>query len=629
MAALLVAATAVWIAHSSGVVGISALGAVLGVALAAAAFFAVCGFGATRLLLPDGLRRYELAWVIPVGACTSALGMTVLGFAFVPFKLSIALIAAAGLALGAFAIRRNGAPSRPPHWRELGWPAYVAMIIACIALVPLFRAGYPTVIGDGSDAHLAVGAAQFLQHNYPTAVNVNEPVDQFPLVWKSKFPIYYDLGVVATLTGRPTYQAISTLAAFMLALAAVGWFLFARELLGVRMLGAVGAMGIVGLDRMVLHTGMHPYFNQTWGYFTLPFSLVLSWWTVRHRSGGAFALLVLFLAVAAFAYPLELPIPIAALVVFAALDSSLRASAGTIWRRVWHGRRALLWAIPVALALAIPVYGVGEKLISGALVVLEPGRSLATWGGDLLAFIPTNEFLSLGAPTLWQLAAAVMVGLAYYGLRDRPRELRIGIFAVLAVSALAALDFRLRTYGWYFEFKVLAFVAPLLVVCAAAGISRLRRPGVAWVLLGAFALTAASGALAETRTTFDQTPRGVLQLQAWSRALPRDDSIRLDITPGAQLWAQYMFAGHPTCSELPLLGTSYPHVAYSTKADYALIEAGPAKSPEPRLNPPFGSVGPPVFENIDYALYRLSPNLPGRDTCTRRTVQTVLSVPLT
>jgi len=626
---LLVATAAVWIAHKSGVVGISAAGAVLELMLAAATFFGVCGFGATRLLLPAGLRRYELAWVIPVGACTSALGMTVLGFAFVPFKISIALMVVAGVALGVFAIRRTGAPTRPPRWTELGWPAYVAMILACVALVPLFRAGYPTVIGDGSDAHLAVGAAQFLQHNYPTAVNVNEPVDRFPLVWKSKYPIYYNLGAVATLTGRPTYQAISTLAAVMLALAALGWFLFARELLGVRMLGAVGAMGIVGLDRMVLHTGMHPYFNQTWGYFTLPFSLVLAWWAVRHRSGGALALLVLFLAVAAFAYPLELPIPVAALAVFAALDPNLRAGAGAIWRRVLRSRRALLLAIPIALALAIPVYGVGEKLISGTLVVLEPGRSLATWGGDLLAFIPTYQFFSLGSSTLWPLAAVAMVGLAYYGLRDRPRELRIGVFAVIALAALAALDFRLRTDGWYFEFKVLAFVAPLLVVCAAAGISRLRPPGVAWVLLAAFAFTAASGALDETSTTYDQTPKALLQLRVWSRALPRDDSIRLDITPGAQLWAQYMLAGHPTCSELPLLGTNYPHVAFSVKADYALIEVAPTDSPEPRLNPPYGSVGGPVFENDSYALYRLSPSLPGRDTCTRRTVETVTSVPLT
>jgi hypothetical protein len=387
-------------------------------------------------------------------------------------------------------------------------------------------------------------------------------------------------------------------------------------------------MGIVGLDQMVLHTGMHPYFNQTWGYFTLPFSLTLAWWTVRHRSRGALALLVLFLAVAAFAYPLELPIPLAVLAVFAALDPNLRASAGTVWRRVWGRRRGLLWAIPVALALAIPVYGVGQKLVSGAVVVFDPHHSLLTWGGDLLAFIPEYQFLSLGGSFLWPLAAAAMAGFAYFGLRDRPRELRIGVFAVLVVGALAALDFRLRTYGWYFEFKILAFVAPLLVVCAAAGISRLRWRWLAWVLLGGFAFAASTGALAETRTTYDQTPKALLQLQSWSHSLPRAASIRLDITPGAQLWAQYMLAGHPICSELPLLGTSYPHVTFSTKADYALVEVGPPGSPAPRLNPPYGAVGHPVFENASYALYRLSPTLSGRDTCARETVQTVTSVAL-
>jgi hypothetical protein len=626
--ALVVAAVAVQIARESGVVGISALGSVAAIALAALAFFAVCGFGATRLLLPEGLRRYELAWAIPVGACTSALGLTLLGFAFVPMAISIAVLAVAGIALGVFAVRRSGPPARPPRWRELAWPAFVAIVLACIALVPLFRAGYATVAGDGSDAHLAVGAAQFLQHDYPTAVNVNEPVDQFPLVWKSKYPIYYDLGAVAMLAGRQTYATISTLAAIMLALAAVGWFLFARELLGARMLGALAAMGIVGLNQMVLHTGMHPYFNQTWGYFTLPFSLVLAWSAVRYRSAGALALLAMFLAVAAFAYPLELPIPVAALVVFAVLDADLRAGAGAIARRVWTRRRALILAVPVVLLLAIPAYGVGQKLISGAVVVLVPGHSLGTWGGDLLAFIPTYEFFSLGQAGLWPWAVVAMVGFALYALRDRPRAFAVGIVTVLAVSALAAVDFRLRTYGWYFEFKILAFVAPLLIVCAAVGISRLRWPVLAWVLLGLFALTASQGALNETSTTYDQTPKDLLQLQAWSHALPRSESVRFDITPGAQLWAQYMFAGHPTCSELPLLGTSYPHVTFSLKADYALVQVAAAGSPEPHINPPYGAVGGPVFENASYALYRLGPSVPGTDTCTRRTVQTVLSVAL-
>ena len=55
--------------------------------------------------------------------------------------------------------------------------------------------------------------------------------------------------------------------------------------------GAVVAMAATGLDRMVLRTALNPYYNQTWGYFTLPFTLVLGWWAVHHRSRTAAALL--------------------------------------------------------------------------------------------------------------------------------------------------------------------------------------------------------------------------------------------------------------------------------------------------------------------------------------------------
>jgi hypothetical protein len=589
---------------------------------------AVCGFGVTRLLLPAALRRYELLWIAPVGACVSGLGLTALGFAHVPLAGSIAILFMGGLAAALFSIRRAGPPGTPPRWRELGWPAYVAVLLACVALIPLFRAGFPSVSGNGSDAHLAVGAAQFLEHNYPTGVNYAEPIDRFPIVWRSKFPIYYNLAAVAMITDRPTYEAISTVAALMLALAAVGWFLFARDVLRTRMLGAVGAMGIVGLDPMVLHTGMHPYFNQTWGYFTLPFALVLGWSAVHDRSRGGLVLLVLFLALGAFAYPLALPIPVAAVIMFAALDRDLRAGAGGLWRRIASRRRSLALAAPVALLLLVPLYGVAEKLSSGGLVVLDPSRSLGTWGGDLVGFFPEYQFLSLDSGDIWPLLAVLMVGFTYSALRDRPRELRFGILAVLALGALAALDFRLRTYGYYFHFKVLAFTAPLLVVCAAAGVAKLRWRGVPWLVLGVFALSALGGAYGETRNTYDQTSQTLLELRKWSHEIPPGASVRLDVTAASQLWTQYMLSDHRTCAQLPLFGTDYPRVVYSRKADYALVSVASKFSTEPPLNPPYGAVGPPVLRNTDFALYRLSPSLPGPDTCSQRLVETVTSVPL-
>src|SRR4051794_17494987 len=149
--ALLVAAAAIDLAARNGVIGWSAVPELLAVSVAAVGLFAVGGLGLTRLLLPPERRAYELLWALPVGACAVALALTILGFAHVPFKLSLAAVLVLGAAVGVFAYRR-----RPglPVLRGVAWPAYVAIIIAAVSLIPLFRAGFVTVEGQGQDAHL-------------------------------------------------------------------------------------------------------------------------------------------------------------------------------------------------------------------------------------------------------------------------------------------------------------------------------------------------------------------------------------------------------------------------------------------------------------------------------------------
>jgi len=48
---------------------------------------------------------------------------------------------------------------------------------------------------------------------------------------------------------------------------------------------SVAAMGLAALDREALHTVLNPYFNQTWGFFALPFTVVLGWWVVQPDIG--------------------------------------------------------------------------------------------------------------------------------------------------------------------------------------------------------------------------------------------------------------------------------------------------------------------------------------------------------
>jgi hypothetical protein len=585
--------------------------------IAAAVLFAVCGFGVTRLLLPEPLRRHEAVWVLPVGACVSALALTVLGYAYVPFQVSLPLILAAGAAAAVLVWRRRGGPKLD---RATGWPVYVAVLLVGVALAPYLAVGFPTVSGDGSDAHLAVGTADFLQNDHPTAVDAKEPTDQVPVLWRSKTPIYYALAAVSSISGLKPWQALTPVAALMLAMTAAGFFLLARELLGAALLTGLAAMGIAGLNRMALHTGLHPYFNQTWGYFTLPFCLVLAWWTIEHRSRGAAALLAIFLAVEGFAYPLALPIPLVALAVFALLD--WRRTRGTPQAlplpRLWRGRRSLLWMVPVALVFAVPVFGVLEKTTSAAGLLLNPDSSLEKWAGDLFYFIPAYQFFSLPGETLWWLEAAAITALAVWGLTGVPRPLAAGLGTVLAGFLAAGFLFRHRDHGQYFEFKTLAFVVPLLIVCAVAAAARLRAAGVALILL--LLLGTQAAARTEVKTTGQQLFAPMLGLRAWDRALPPGASVRLDMPGNEQIWVAYMLSGQPLCSRTPLLYTAYPHVQFSRQADYILITR---KVERIFGRPRDATVAPPVRVNKLFRLYRAQADLPGRDRCSRLLVQTV------
>jgi len=615
-AALLAGLGALNLADAAGVVGRGAVPDLARGALAAIVLFGVCGFGVTRLFLPPGLRSREWLWVLPVGACVCALVMTVLGFAYVPFEVNLAVTLVAGAAVGVVALRRTPGgvlgTGGTPALRRAGWPFYVALLLMAVALIPLFRAGFATVGGEGQDAHLAVGSAIFLQHHHPTAVAIEEPVDQMPLVWRSKQPIYYALGATATLAGLDVYQTISTLAALLLGLSALGFYLFAREVLGApRWVGLV-AMGLVGLDRMVLHTIMHPYFNQTWGFFAMPFAFVLAWWVVKERTRGGIALLLAFTAVLAFAYPLALPIPMIPILILLWPE---RRRVRPVLRGLYKGPRSLLWMIPAGFVALVPIRGVLEKGASAYNVVFNPTRTLRNWGGDLTGYFREPWFL--GMDEWWFFAASVPV-LGYgiwLAVRELPRGLRNGLLGVIAFAIVFGVWFRVREFGFYFHFKTLAFIAPIALVLAVTGLARARAAWVGPTAAVVLLLSAFGSANDELARTFDQLPKHVLALRSIDSALPAGKSIRLDVDPQEQNWVAFMLHGQPLCSQKPLLNTSYPHVPISRRADYILT-----KNDAPR---PVDAVGGPVTSLQAFTLWRARPGLPGPSRCSQRMVQTI------
>jgi hypothetical protein len=576
--------------------------------------FGIGGFGLVRLLLPEPLRDYELLWVLPTGGCAVGLAMTVLGFATVPYPVSLALVLVSGGALGVLAVRRRG-------WAgllnaRLGWPMFVGVAVMFVALIPMmFVQHYAAPIGTGSDAHVAAGTAQFLQHASPTSVDITQPINQMPPTWQSKYPIYYAFAAVCTLSGLATWQVLATLAAAMLGMAAVGMFLVARDVFRAPVVASLFAMGLAGLDREALHTVLNPYFNQTWGFFAMPFTLVLGWWLVqpaqsrRSRQGTAI-LLALFALVLVFAYPLAAPIPAVPLAVFVWREwrRKLRAGEPTFHPGdLYRGRRSLVWLIPLCVLLAVPAIGVVQKAV-GAAEVLAPGTSLQAWGGDLPGFIPFNFFVSLPGSLVFVPLTVAVFALAAYGLWRVSRSLTLGLGGLVVIGVLLAVYLRQRQYGYYFHFKLLAFIGPLVMVIAAVGAARLRRWGA--VALAVLGVATAGSVVAELGDTGYQLPQTTIQLADWARSLPRGASIRLDMWPPLQLWAAYMLAPRPLCSQLPLLNSDYAHVAISRKADYIVASLAAGR--------PADAIGHALRENATYRLFRENPAVPGPSACTPR-----------
>jgi hypothetical protein len=315
-----------------------------------------------------------------------------------------------------------------------------------------------------------------------------------------------------------------------------------------------------------------------------------------------------------FAYPLAMPVPLIAAIVFWAFE---RRRQGRSLLRVprLRNKRNLLWIVPLFLLLLLPLQGVLEK-VSVSTRVLAPGYSLVNWGGDLTGFFPERYFLGFDQAGLGLAGMILLIGGLVIALRAAPRDIRWGLGGIVAFGVLAAFYFRPREYGWYFHYKALAFAAPLAVAVGATGIARVK-----WRWAGAVALIfllAATrlGAAKEIGRTFDQLPKSMLELKQVDALLPPDKSVRLDMpADGRQLWAGIMLTGQPLCSQKPVLETSYPHVPVSRKADYVLVDDDWRK--------PFDAVGPPVLTLDRYLLYHLRADVPGPDRCSRKMVLTV------
>jgi len=640
-------------AWGAGVLGYAAAWEVTKTAGATVLLFAICGYAPARLMVPAALRGELALFVLPVGAACAALGLTVLGLVRVPLPVALGVVLAAGTVAGAaLAVRdvRRGRPARRDARARPGmatvttrparraWPAHrlvpvllplaLAALAASLALIPVFRTGFVTVIGQNGDAVMAVGTAELLRSAPPTAVDPALPVDRVPMVWRSKLPIYYVLAGVTELTGQTAVAAFATVSAVMLGLVALGLFLLARHLFAAS-LGAAAAVAIlVPLDRMVLHLAIHPFYNQLWGLFTLPFTLLFGWRFLQRPSRRTLAPLALFALLGVFAYPLLLPFPALFLGVVAWLG----------WRRAKAEGRRPGWiaalrlprvrAHPVGYAIlgllslpvvAVLVRGVVEKTGSAAAVVL-PGGDLSGWSGPALTYLPFARFFGIeGSGPLAMVAILGVLALAFHGARGLRRDVAVAMGVVTAGALAFALSFYLRSEGELFYFKILSFLGPLVLTLAVVGLWRAwtraprARGRVALGLGGVLLVLALIGGTArELGETYEYATGPTLELARWDERLPEGASVRIDVPPsGYQLWTWYMLDSRPVSASAPLIGF-FPHPPFGLAGDFALIEAGAPRPPD--------ALGAPVLRNRGYAMYRLASHPRRRDTSSQRLV---------
>lgn len=571
--------------------------------LSVLALFGLCGYGPTALLAPPAWRRHALLLTLPVGAACSTLALTLLGVAHVPFDVSLAVVLGAGAAITVCALVRG--PRVRPDWGLTALGLGAAFVVGVLAMMPAMRAGFPTVQGSNGDSILAVGTADFLSHATPGEVRPELALDRVPLVWNSKLPIYYGLAAVARLSNQDEIMAFSSVGGVVLGMFALGLLLFALHALRAPPLVALLAALLVPLSRGVVHVAIHTYYNQLWATFALPFVLLAGWQLVRRPSRPTAALFALFFALALFTYPLLLPFP---LVFLAVLAWPERARIRALLARRRTLPRAARWsAYVVAVVAALyALQGVIEKIAPAANALLPWGDLTGYGGGLTLPYLPVGRFFGLETASLplQLLILAALAGLLVYGLRETGDRVAGALATLLAGAMVTTLYLRLRSDGELFYFKNLSFAATLVLAVVVVGLGRLLLAGRAGAVAAVAALGAMSfglfdGARREIAATYELGSVNVLEIREWAREIPTSDTIRIDTEEGAwQLWSWYLLSNHRVSASRPLYGF-FPHPPRGFAAEWSLTR-------KPYVPP--DRVGGPVYENREFAMYRIRPN---------------------
>ncbi len=116
----------------------------------------------------------------------------------------------------------------------------------------------------------------------------------------------------------------------------------------------------------------------------------------------------------------------------------------------------------------------------------------------------------------------------------------------------------------------------------------------------------AGSAFSDLKATGYQLPAGDDPAERVGALAASGASVRLDMwPPDCSCGPRTSSTPQPLCSQQPLLGTDYPHVPMSRKADYIVATLATGR--------PKDAIGPPLRTNLGYTLYRENPSVPGAE----------------
>ena len=534
-------------------------------------------------------------------------------------------------------VRRAGCRRGRTRCARSRWPVYLAAAADRDRADPAVPLRLRHGRRRGSDAHLAAGTAEFLRHGAPHGDRRRScRSTRCRSTWRSKQAIYYAFAAVSTLARHGDLRGAVARSPRCCSRWRRSGCTCSRARCSAPGSGAAARRD--GASRRWIGwsctPAMHPYFNQTWGYMTMPFAIVLAWWVVRRRHRAA-ARAARRCSWRSARSPTRSPVPIAVSVLAvmwwvrpagarARAASRSRTSRWRRWRRFWRasaGARRSCSASSCSSCWS-PLWGVFEKIAGATQLLINPHYSLRAVGRrPVLAGSPSRSSSRCHDEAWWPVPVALIAGLGLWqhrgGCRGRWRwgDLHAGgrrrvrgrddaRCATTAGTSTSRCSPSSGRCSWCSP------RSPCARVRYVAG----RSCSSIWTWMGA------GRRRATRRRTRSTSCRARCSSCAAGRPrCPPDASIRLDMQPEAQNCGR-LHAVRRTrlCSQRPLDDTAYPHVPLSRAADYVLVRLpAPAVRRGRRRR---------CVQNAEFTLYRLRPGLPGGDRCSQRMIQTVTEI---